>query len=108
MQIAQTPKGAFVALTGKIRKKVRSARFLNVMLALCFLAAQLVPTAFAAAARFDDSNYMVICTADGFKKIPFAELGLGDLAQEDGGSELPLQEECVCLESLFFLFPVFL
>ena len=94
-----------MAITGKIRQKVRSARFVNVILAVCFLAAQLVPTAFAAAAVLDDSDYMIICTADGFKKIPFAELGLQDLANGDTQSDLPAQEECalcnlVCAKGL--------
>ena len=87
-----------MALTGKIRKTVKTARFLNVLLALCVLTAQLLPTAFAAAATLDDSDYMVICTADGFKKVPLAELGLQDLAKGDAGADFPAQEDCpLCL-----------
>ncbi len=86
-----------MALTGKIRKTVTSARFLNVLLALCVLTAQLLPSAFAAAAAIDDSGYMVICTADGFKKVPLSELGLQDLAKGEAGTDLPAQEDCaVC------------
>ena len=86
-----------MSLTGKIRKTVKTTRFLNVLLALCVLTAQLLPTAFAAASTIDDSDYLVICTADGFKKVPLAELGLQDLGKGDAGANVPTQQDCdVC------------
>ncbi len=65
------------------------------MLAVCFVVAQLLPSAMAFAAG--SSDYVVICTADGFKKVPLAELGLQDLGGETQ-SNVPSQQECpVCL-----------
>ncbi len=83
-----------MVLTAKIRAYIGKTRSLNVLLALCFLAAQLVPTGLAAAASLDQSGYVVICTADGFKKVPLADLGLGDLPGAPSDLDIPGQQDC--------------
>ena len=85
-------------LTAKIRAYMQKTRCLNVLLALCFMAAQLLPAGLAAAASLDQSGYVVICTADGFKKVPLADLGLGDLPGNPADLDLPGQQDCpVCV-----------
>ncbi len=92
-----TQRGNGVALTRIIREAFGKSRFVNLALALCFLAAQLVPSTLAVAASFDDSDYVVICTVDGFKKIPLSQLGLDPMGSDSPAGKMPAQDCPICL-----------
>lgn len=83
-----------MSLSAQMRAYMRKTRTLNIALALCFLLAQLLPASLAVAASVGPADYLVICTADGFKKVPLSELGLAGLSGDPAGEDIPGQQDC--------------
>lgn len=67
------------------------------MLALCFLAAQWSPQILTVAAASGAQNFTIICTADGFKKVPLSELGLDRFGFGGPQQDIPNQDCPVCV-----------
>ena len=94
-----------MALIAKIRRQISRSQYANVLLAVCFLAAQLVPTGFAVAASIAPSDYVIICTVDGFKKVPARQIGPSDGGTDPSDRNMPEPSECltcmhVCANSI--------